>query len=98
MRGPGTLATDRSTAREDCREAFRRQLAELDEGAEVAPSPAVQLCGGTGETGIVEDGDHEDVGRDLPRSIGDDTDLHEPHEPPGAIDAVVAAEVGAGRV
>src|SRR5260221_11768624 len=61
---------------EDCPEALRAQLAERDQGSQLAAGPAIELADRVRERWIAEDRHDEDVSRNIPRLVGDHTQLH----------------------
>jgi hypothetical protein len=58
------------------RVALGRQLAERRERPELATAPPVDLIEDTVEGGFADDGHDQDVGRHVPRLLGDDTNAH----------------------
>jgi hypothetical protein len=49
--------------------------------------PSVELIDGALERGFADERDDQDVGRDIPRLVGDDTNLHGGEDPPGMLAA-----------
>src|SRR5260221_6587809 len=78
---------------EDCPEALRAQLAERDQGSQLAAGPAIELADRVRARWIAADPPDADVSRNIPRLVGDHTqrhrrrDLPAPHAQPCVADA-----------